>query len=272
MELGIGTAALLGAIQGLSELFPFSSLGLLVILPRATHLSVPTSGPRYLPFLVALHLGTALALLLYFLPEWRALVVGAFRTLRGEHNPEGRTFWLIVLASIPAGILGFLLKTPLSHLFGRPLWAAFFLMVNGAMLWMGDWWHRRRRSRAVTTLSLREAWVIGCFQVLALIPGLSRSGSTMVGGLGMGLNYAEAARFSFLLATPIIFAAALVELPKLHHGAHGLLGPAMVGGIVAGVAAWLSTRFLVRYFRSHGLRTLALVSFLLGALSLLAIR
>jgi undecaprenyl-diphosphatase len=269
--VSIGTAVLLGVIQGFTELFPFSSLGILVILPRVTHLSVPTTGPRYLPFLVALHLGTALALLLYFLPDWLTLIRGALRSVRGHPNSDGRIFWLIVLASIPAGVTGFLLKAPLSRLFGHPLSAACFLVLNGALLWVGDRWHRRERPYTVSQLTPRKAWIIGCFQILALIPGLSRSGSTMVGGLGTGLSYPEAARFSFLLATPIIFAASLVEFPQLHGGMHGLLGAAVAGGIAAGLAAWLSTRFLLHYFKMHRLRTLAIASMAMGALSLIAI-
>ncbi len=266
------TAAILGLIQGIAELFPLSSLGILVILPHLVALSVPTSGARYLPFLVALHLGTAIALFVYFFDEWRRLFRGFFQGLRGKRTAEGRVFWMVVWAGIPAGLVGLVLKHRLSELFGHPLWAALFLLVNGIIMLLGDRWHTRsRRNLRLSNLSRGQAFRIGLFQVLALIPGLSRSGSTITGGIGLGLRYEEAARFSFLMATPIILAAALVEIPKLHGGAHGLLAPALIGGLVAAITAWLSTRFLMRYFENHRLRVFAFVSMLLGVLGLVLV-
>lgn len=271
--MGLFTAAVLGLVQGIAELFPLSSLGILVILPHVVHVTVPSSGARYLPFLVALHLGTGLSLLLYFIREWYRLIRGLIRWIAGERTEDGRLFWMVLWASIPAGIVGLVLKSPLSHLFGRPLWAAAFLVVNGFIMLVGDRWHQRRRDpgSALAKLKPRQAFGIGLFQILALIPGLSRSGSTMTGGLGFGLSYRDAARFSFLMATPVILAAALVEVPKLHGGAHGLLGPALVGGLVAAVAAWLSTRFLMRYFETHRLRLFAIISMCLGVAGLILV-
>ncbi len=271
-KVALSTAALLGLIQGIAELFPLSSLGILVILPHVTHLAVPTSGSRYLPFLVALHLGTGLALFLYFIGDWYRLIRGLFLWLRGRRTPEGRLLWLVLVASIPAGIVGLALKKPLSHLFGDATWAAVFLVVNGFIMLLGDrWGGRRTRRRDSRDLSVGQALRIGLYQILALIPGLSRSGSTMTGALGFGLSYRDAARFSFLMATPIILAAALVEVPKLHGGSHGLMGPAVVGGLVAAVAAWLSTRFLMRYFENHRLRVFAVISMILGVGSLVLV-
>jgi undecaprenyl-diphosphatase len=270
--LGIGTAALLGLIQGITELFPLSSLGILVILPHAVHMTAPISGSRYLPFLVALHLGTALALLVYFIREWISLVRGLILWIRGRRTAEGHLFWMIFWASIPAGVVGFVLKHPLSHLFGKPLWAAAFLVVNGLIMLVGDRWHRTQRTaRPLDTVRASQAIRVGIFQILALIPGLSRSGSTMTGALGIGLSYRDAARFTFLMATPVILAAALVEVPKLHGGTHGLAGAALVGGLVAAVAAWLSTRFLMRYFETHRLKPFAIISMILGVAGLLLV-
>lgn len=262
----------LGIIQGITELFPFSSLGILVILPHLVRVTVPTSGSRYLPFLVALHVGTALALVGYFRHEWGMLIRGWWRWIRGDHTESGRMAWLIIWATIPAGLVGLLLKHRISDLFGKPGWAAIFLLVNAVVMWMGDRQSRKvSRPRDLRQLTSGQAVTIGVYQIFALIPGLSRSGLTMTGGVANGLGFEDAAHFSFLLATPIILAAGLVELPKLHHGVHGMLGAALVGGVVAGVTAWLSTRYLLRYFRHHDMGRLALVSAILGVVALVGL-
>lgn len=272
MALPLGTALLLGFIQGLAELFPFSSLGLLVILPHVAHFVVPMQGSRYLPFLVALHLGTALALILYFRHEWARIIGGFFRWIGGRRSAEGSLAWLIIWGTIPAGLVGLVLKHKISALFGRPLIAAAFLFVNGLFLFWGNRNIKRyRRPKPLSQLNGREAFKVGLYEIFALIPGLSRSGLTIVAGIRQGLSSEDAAHFSFLLATPIILAAALVELPKLHHGTHGLLGPALVGGATAFVVAWLSTRFLMRYFQTHRLGTLAWISLALGVAALIAV-
>nr|WP_275107323.1 undecaprenyl-diphosphate phosphatase [Sulfobacillus harzensis] len=260
----------MGLIQGIAELFPLSSLGILVILPHITSLTVPTSGARYLPFLVALHLGTALALFVYFFAEWRRLFKGFIAWIRGRRTTDGRLFWMVVWATIPAGLVGLVLKHRLSALFGRPVLAAAFLVINGLIMLVGDRWHTRmHKDLRLRDLSVGQALKVGLFQVLALIPGLSRSGSTITGGVGLGLRYEDAARFSFLMATPIILAAGLVEIPKLSHGGtHGLMMPSLIGGMVAALVAWLSTHFLMRYFEHHRLRVFAFVSMALGVLGL----
>ncbi len=272
MAVPLGSAALLGLIQGFAELFPFSSLGLLVILPHVIHLQVPTQGARYLPFLVALHAGTAIALLLLFGREWVGLVRGWFLWLKGEHTPEGRMAWMLIWATIPAGLVGLALKHSIAHLFSKPLLAAIFLIVNGFIMLLGDRWHKNRK-KAVTTEQMGpgSAIKIGLFQILALIPGLSRSGATITGGVGQGLSFEDSAHFSFLLATPIIFAAALVELPKLSSGSHTLIIPALFGGVIAGITAWLSARFLLRYFRMHNLFTLAMISMAVGVVGVVLV-
>lgn len=270
--MALTTAILLGIIQGVTELFPLSSLGILVMLPKVFSLKISTNGSHYLPFLVALHLGTSLALFIYFFADWKKLWLGFVRWLSGKRTADGRLFWKLIWASIPAGLVGLALKHYLAALFGKPLWAALFLVVNGIIMLVGDRWHRQsHQNLGIEDLSVRQAFRIGLFQVLALIPGLSRSGSTITGGIGTGLRYQEAARFSFLMATPIIFAAALVEVPKLHGGIQGLIAPAVVGGAVAAVTAWLSTRFLMRYFEYHRLRVFAFVSMMLGIVGLIVI-
>jgi undecaprenyl-diphosphatase len=265
MDVPLGSAALLGLIQGFAELFPFSSLGLLVILPHVIHLQVPTHGARYLPFLVALHAGTAIALLLLFWHEWVSLVRGWFLWLKGEHTAQGRMAWMLIWATIPVGLVGLALKHSIAHLFSKPLLAAIFLIINGFVMLLGDRWHKNNKHPVVfEKMSIKSAVKIGLFQILALIPGLSRSGATITGGVGQGLSFEDSAHFSFLLATPIIFAAALLELPKLGAGGQGLIIPALFGGVIAGITAWLSARFLLRYFRLHNLFQLALISIAVG--------
>jgi undecaprenyl-diphosphatase len=246
-------ALIMAIIQGLTELFPVSSLGHAVILPRLLHWGFSEDDPRFLPFLVVLHLGTATALLVYFWRDW-AQIIGAFFGVGGatERRERWRLLWLIVLATIPAVILGAALEKLLRHLFGSPAIAAAFLIVNGVILFVAE--RLRRRGAGVgtaTAMSWRTALAIGLWQSLALIPGISRSGTTMVGGLLGGLHHREAARFSFLIATPIILGAAVLEVPHfLHHPAPSRgFGPVVwLAGIVAGLTAYASTAFLMRYF------------------------
>ncbi len=267
------SAVILGLIQGFAELFPFSSLGLLVILPHVVHLQVPTQGSKYLPFLVALHAGTAIALLLLFRREWAGIIRGWFLWLKGQHTDEGRLAWLLIWGTIPTGIVGLVLKHPLAHLFSQPLLAAIFLIVNGVIMFGGDRWYAAQHAHTtrLARLSVPKAIRIGLFQILALIPGLSRSGSTITGGVGQGLSFEEAAHFSFLLATPIILAASVLELPKLHGGLHGLLVPSLIGGVLAGITAWISAKFLLRYFRVHNLSRLAAISVAVGVIGIILI-
>ncbi len=257
-----GLQALITAIlQGLTELFPVSSLGHAVILPRLLHWGFSEDDPSFLPFLVVLHVGTAAALLVYFWRDW-AQIIGAFFGIGGakERRERWRLLWLIVVATIPAVILGGALEKFLRHLFGSPEWAAAFLIVNGAILFAAERLRRRDTGLGTATdMPWRMALIIGLWQSLALVPGISRSGTTMVGGLLGGLQHKEAARFSFLIATPIILGAAVLEVPHFfHHQAEsGGFGPLVwVAGIVAGVTAYASTAFLMRYFGRHDFEAL----------------
>jgi len=244
-------------LQGITELFPVSSLGHAVLLPRLLGWSLDQQAPYFLPFLVVLHLGTAAALLIYFWRDW----VGLALAVLGQGDPaERRSYWrllgLIVVATIPAVIIGFALEHPLRRLFGSPVVAAIFLIVNGAILFAGERLRRMAGERGLSELGWRGALLIGTLQSAALIPGISRSGVTIVGGLLAGLKHREAAHFSFLIATPIIVGAAVLEVPKLMREGEHINSVAWLAGIVAGVTAFLSIAFLMRYFRRHDFEAL----------------
>lgn len=245
-------------LQGVTELFPVSSLGHAVILPALLGWHIDQHAPSFLPFLVVLHLGTAAALLLYFWRDWIELLLAVLgRPTERPREEVLRLLVMIVVATIPAVIIGFLLEKSLRHLFGVPVVAAAFLVVNGIVLFAGERLKRRSAADAerggLAVLSLRGALLIGIWQCAALIPGISRSGVTMVGGLLAGLHHKEAARFSFLIATPIILGAAVLEVPKMLHADAGgaITGLAVAAGIVAGITAYLSIAFLMHYFKKH---------------------
>lgn len=268
-------ALLMAILQGITELFPISSLGHAVVLPHLLGWSIDQESAGFLPFLVTLHLGTATALLIYFWDDWWALLTSLLPAASDPISRENRyLLFLIVIGTIPAGLLGLVLEKHLASLFGRAPIVAVFLILNGFLLFGGEWLRRRRRFQNLAELRPGQAVVIGISQALALLPGFSRSGASMVGGLLVGLTHQAAARFSFLLATPIILAAGLLEVPKLLRPESRLeLGPAVLGGIVAGVVAYLSTAVLMRYFKQQEVN--ALVPFgiycvLLGLVSLLA--
>lgn len=265
---------LLAIVQGITELFPISSLGHSVLVPGLLHWPMQRNAPWFLPFLVVLHIGTATALLLYFWRDWTRLATGLWRAQGMPTNPDARLLWMLVVGTVPAGLIGLALQHQIARLFAAFQVAAFFLMVNGLMLLFGDWLKRRTPNGDLGTLTWRKAFVVGVAQCLALIPGMSRSGATLVAGLGAGLSYPSAARFSFLLATPIIAAAGALEVPKLFHD--GMAMPnltyeILLAGVLAGVLAWASTWFLMRWFKGHefsALRPYAAYCLLLGALAL----
>jgi undecaprenyl-diphosphatase len=260
--LSICQAFWLGLLQGATEILPVSSLGHGVILPSLLGWHVNQESPTFLPFFVVLHLCTAAALIVFFRREWISVIRGYFRTLarrklRGD--PEGRLAWLLLAGTVPAGLVGLVFEKVLSANFARPALAASFLVLNGIVLLIGE--RLRRSSRAVqeeaSELSLGQAIAVGTSQVLALIPGISRSGVTVVGGLTSGLSAEAAARFSFLLATPIILAAGVLEVPKLlEFGTVRTLGVALFGGGVAGLAAYCSTALLMLLFRRREVEAL----------------
>ena len=248
-------AILIAILQGATELFPVSSLGHAVLLPALLHWNLDQRAPEFLPFLVMLHVGTALALLLYFWRDWLALLRGVLGTGQAvEGRDNRRLLLLIIIATIPAVIVGFALEHWLRGLFGSPVAAAVFLAVNGLLLLFGERLRGRASApRPMASLTPLDALVVGMWQCGALIPGISRSGATIVGGLLRGISHEGAARFSFLIATPIILGATVLEVPKLLHAAipPGTFGLSVLAAAVAGVTAWLSTAFLMRYFREH---------------------
>ncbi len=253
---------ILAVMQGVTELFPVSSLGHTVVIPGALGWGDLLASETFLPLVVTLHLGTAAALLTFFWRDWLAIIRAFFRTVANRKvsdDPNERLSWLIIIGTIPAGLIGFFFEKPLESFFSIPAQAAVFLIINGSILFLGELLRRRAEPKVrdrqkqeivfqdLNQLTWKGALFIGSMQALALIPGISRSGVTMVAGLSHGLTHKAAAHFSFLLATPLILAAGLLEVPKLFSDAQALL-VAVVGGIVAGIAAYLSTRFLMRYF------------------------
>ena len=268
----------LAILQGITELFPISSLGHVVIVPSLLGWPIDQHAAEFLPFVVVLHIGTAAALLLYFWREWLAIALGIFR--RGPGSADAwRALGLIAIATVPAVVIGFLFEKLVRELFASPVIAALFLIVNGFLLLLGDYLRiqaqpRSGRQPPASTLNWKGALAIGFWQCLAFIPGISRSGAAMVGGLVAGLQHAEAAHFSFLIATPIIAGAAVLEVPKLLAlPGHGISGLALAAGLVAGVTAYLSIAFLMRYFRRHdfddALVPFAIYCWLAGAASAL---
>ena len=274
----------MGLLQGATELFPVSSLGHAVIIPSLFRWSFKQSDPSFLPFLVLLHLGTATALLVLYRREWTAIVGGfVHAAIRGRLEGESeRMAMLLVVGTIPTGLIGLFFQSRFQALFANPRAAALFLAVNGLLLLGAEVLRRRAERRgasrdeqeaAFTTaehLSFRAALLVGACQVLALFPGISRSGVTMAGGLLAGLQHREAARFSFLLATPVIAAAGLLEVPELFRPGVPL-GLYTTAAVLSGLAAYASARFLIRWFRAgrldpYGVYCLAVG---LGALALL---
>jgi undecaprenyl-diphosphatase len=246
-------AILIAILQGATELFPVSSLGHAVILPALMRSGINQHSAEFLPFLVFLHLGTAIALLIYFWRDWWMLFQGVVGLADPALVQESRRVFLkIVIATIPAVIVGFLLEKFVRGLFGTPIIAAAFLVVNGLLLLFGERL-RNRGHRGLQTLTTLDALYIGLWQCTALIPGISRSGATIVGGVLRGITHEGAAHFSFLIATPIIFGATVLEVPKLLHEQvpAGTFGLAALAAVVSGITAWLSTWFLMRYFRDH---------------------
>ncbi len=245
-------AILFAILQGATELFPVSSLGHAVVVPALLHWHIDQKGPGFLPFLVMLHLGTATGLFLYFAKDWIAIFYGALGLGYQEQTRAGRALLgKLIIATLPLVIVGGLFKKPLEHLFGAPLLAALFLIANAGLLLLGE--RLRGKSLRGGEMDYKDALIIGLFQCLAFLPGISRSGAAMVGALRRGIDHEGAAKFSFLIGTPAIAAAGVAEVPRLvhEHQLHALFGVSMLAAVVAGVVAYASTAFLMRYFKGH---------------------
>jgi undecaprenyl-diphosphatase len=246
-------AILVALLQGATELFPVSSLGHAVVLPALLKWPLDESSPDFLPFLVLLHAGTATALLLYFWRDWWELLIGVLGLTSAHQRRESRrVFLLVIVATIPAVVIGYALEKYVRGLFAAPVIAAAFLVVNGLLLLVGER-IRTMGHRPLASLTVMDAFTIGCWQCTALVPGISRSGATIVGGLLRGIDHEGSAHFSFLIATPVIVGATVLEVPKLlkQQVPPEVFQTAAIAAVVAGVTAFLSTWFLMRYFRRN---------------------
>ena len=292
-------AIVVGAFQGVTELFPVSSLGHSILIPAlvggrwARDLNVSRPESPYLAFIVGLHVATAVALLVFFWRDWIRVIGGFLTSLRDRRveTPDQRLAWLIVLATIPVGISGLLLEHLFRTTLGRPVPAAVFLTVNGFLLYAGERLRRRvsaeadrsvaaaagqperalalASDRRLAQLSFRQGVLIGTAQVLALLPGISRSGITMVAGLLRGLSHEDSARFSFLLATPVILAAGALKIPDLFGPlGRGIGGQVLVGSLASFISAYAAVRYLTRYFQTRTLTPFAVYCSAAGLASL----
>jgi undecaprenyl-diphosphatase len=326
-------AAVVGLVQGVSELFPISSLGHAVLIPAliggqwGADLDASASESPYLAFIVGLHVATAIALVVYFWKDWVRIACGFFSSVRDRRveTADQRLAWMIVLATIPVGLVGLVAEHPFRVIFGKPVVAGIFLAVNGVILIAGEKFRRRasldadarvaagRRAEPVTVgggmaapapalaapapaaafsapaapaalvpsaavmadrrlsaMGYGRAIVIGSAQILALMAGISRDGVTMVAGMRRGLSREDAARFAFLLSTPVILAAGVLKIPDLFGplGA-GIRGQILVGSVLSGLGAYAAIRFLVRYLRTRSLIPFGLYCLAAGVASVL---
>jgi undecaprenyl-diphosphatase len=338
-------AAVVGLIQGVTELFPVSSLGHNVLIPAliggswASDLNVARPESPYLAFIVGMHVATAIALLIYFWRDWIRIISGFFTSLghwQGWHprvaTRDEKLAWMIILATIPVGLVGLVAEHTFRVLFGKPILAAVFLIVNGLILFCGEKFRSRASLRADQEIAAQrdgapgpagpgqpvpradsrqpalqpdghqpvphggghqavrqeeiadalasderlagmgfvEAVIIGTSQILALLAGISRDGVTMVTGMARGLSREDAARFAFLLATPVILAAGVLKVPDLEGPlGRGIQGQILLGSVLSGIGAYVSVRFLVRYFQTRTLYPFAAYCFALGLLSVI---
>jgi undecaprenyl-diphosphatase len=245
-------AILFAILQGATELFPVSSLGHAVVVPAVLKWGIDEASPGFLPFLVMLHLGTAAGLLAFFWRDWWAMLLallgqGTAASVRQDRGLLAR----LIVATLPAVIIGLVLAKPIAALFASPLLVCLLLIANAGVLLAGE--ALRRQGGRALVITYKDALIIGLCQCLAFLPGISRSGAAIVGALRRGIGHEAAAKFSFLMGTPIILAASIKEVPKLihNHQLHALLGPALIAAIVAGAVAFASTAVLMRYFRDH---------------------
>lgn len=256
-------AIILAAIQGITEPFPISSLGHAVLLPAIFHWSLDEHAPFFLPFLTMLHLGTLLGLASVFWQDWKQLLRGATGRLGAQQQEDSiRIFVFLIIATIPAVLVGAGFEHRLRAIFGAPLAAAGFLVLNGLLLIGTDALSRKKSNappRDLANLSAKDAIIIGLTQCLAFFPGISRSGATMAGGLLRGLNHGSAARFSLLMAQPVVLAATVHQAWQSRHIplSHDLIEQSIIGAIVAAITAWICSRAMLRLFRNHDRWSLA---------------
>ena len=241
-------AALLGIVQGITEFLPVSSSAHLIL----ARLFFGFDGDKFgLSFDVACHVGTLIAVLIYFRTELRRLIA-ALPRLFDLKDPEARLIWLLAIGTIPAVIVGLLFKHRIEDNLRTPAVAAAMLALGGLLFFVADAAGSDARSEA--SLTFGEAFLIGCAQAAALVPGVSRSGATITVALLIGLRRAEAARFVFLLAIPAILGAAGSEAPKLLRAGMGDAAPLFLIGILASaIVGYAAVKYFIRYLGRHSL-------------------
>jgi len=272
-------AIILGLIQGIAEPFPISSLGHAVVFPQLFGWNIHQDNEYFLAFLVATHCATAAVLFVLFWDDWKRIFAGLWRSLRDRgriapDDSDARLAWVLVVGTIPAGILGLALEHPLRTLFASAQFAAAFLVVNGFLLLFFERFRRRPPRQGdymgdsdprIAKMSFKQALAIGAAQAAALIPGISRSGITMGGGLLTGLSNEDAARYAFLLATPIIGAAGVLKIPDLLGSAgDSVRGQAVVGALAAAFTTWLAVKFLLKFFETNRLTPFGIYCIAMG--------
>jgi undecaprenyl-diphosphatase len=271
-------AIILGLVQGVTELFPISSLGHSVVLPTLLHWQIKQNDSFFLTFLVATHTATAIVLFLFFWKDWKRIIAGIFRSLKkreiNQTDTDAKLGWLLIIGTIPAGVLGLLFEDSLKSLFASPQLVAFVLILNGFLLLGAEKLRKKNlqfhntkigSDNRIAKLTWLQSVKIGMLQSIALIPGFSRTGAAITGSLLMGLSHEDAARFSFLLATPIIGAASLLKLPELLTPAESpFFGQIVLGSLSAGVASYFSVRFLTKYFETKKLTPFGIYCLLFG--------
>ncbi len=290
-------AGVVGALQGVSELFPISSLGHSVLLPAwiggswARDLNVSTPESPYLAFIVGMHVATALALIAYFWRDWLRIIGGLATSIvrREVRTSDQRLAWLLVLATIPVGVVGVVAEHWVRTTLAKPIAASCFLFVNGLILLLAEQLRSGQGDDAgldtpyvderlsgpasdarLSRTGVPRAVFIGSTQIFALAPGISRSGVTMAAGLLRGLSREDAARFAFLLATPVILAAGALKLPDLSGPlGNGIRGQVLFGSVLSGVGAYLAVHFLTRYLDRRSLRPFGVYCMIAGLASLL---
>ena len=283
LELSYWQAILTGFLQGITELFPISSLGHSILVPAwiggswNSFLTNTTAGESpYLLTIIALHAASAITLLLIFWKRWLQLIRAFFRSLKSRslETPESRIIWLILIATIPVGVLGIAFERDFQVLFSEPLAASIFLTLNGLILVVAE---RSSKRKTVTDsdeslihrISFKNAFTISVAQSAALFPGISRFGITMGSGLNRGLSHSAASDFAFLLATPVILGAGLLKIPDLFNPeiSH-ILGPVIVGSIIAALGTYISVKILVNWFKHHTLYPFAIYCLVIGIISM----
>jgi undecaprenyl-diphosphatase len=278
--LSFHQALVLGLLQGVSELFPISSLGHSIILPALLGWSIDQKADAFLCFLVATHFATAAVLFFFYWDDWLRIIRATIRSIWRRSiggSADAKLGWLLVLGTVPAGLTGLLFQKQIQELFASPAYVSAFLFSNGLLLYLAEFL-RAQAQRAVrqndadqriaAELSWSQSIKVGAMQVLALLPGFSRTGSTLAGGLLVGMTHEDALRFSFFLATPIIGAAAALKLPRLFLSRSGAsIETALIGAICAAIASYVSVKFLTRYFKTRTLAPFSVYCLLAGVAS-----